>query len=154
MADSPTRPTQPVPGAGETPRCGAPLTAAAASACQAVPAAAAWPPPYSRTDWEAAVIAGHLPHTARLLAFVLAHLAGPAGRLPSGGGHQPDYLARMTRLPRRQTQLSLNTLERAGYITRPDIRTWGRDKLRPITLTIPAEAEAVRTEPPHPGGAA
>ncbi|WP_055527756.1 hypothetical protein [Streptomyces graminilatus] len=116
-------------------------------------APSAEPVPYDRARWEGAVLAGNLPYMARLVALVLAHLAGPLGELPAGGTHNAERLADLCRLPRKQTRISLNVLENTGHFRRPSIHTWeNRDVLRPITLTLPSAA--VRQEPPHPGGAA
>lgn len=114
------------------------------------PAGLAAPDTYDRTRWERAVLTGHLPHMARLLALLLAHLAGPDGQLPAGGPHNAERLAGLSGLPRKQTRISLNVLEKTGHFSRPSIHTWeDRDVLRPVTLTMPTAA--VRQEPPHPG---
>lgn len=110
------------------------------------------PSAYDRARWEAAVLAGDLPHTARLVALLLAHLAGTRGELPAGGMHNAERLADLCRLPRKQTRIPLNVLEKTGHFSRPSIHTWEeRDVLRPITLTMPPRT-GVRQEPPHPGG--
>jgi len=118
------------------------------------PAPAAGPAPYDRARWESAVLAGELPHQARLVALLLAHLAGPRGELPAGGAHNAERLAGLCRLPHKQAGISLNVLEKTGYFTRPSIHTWETpDVRRPITLTLPAAdaLDGVRTEPPHTG---
>lgn len=122
------------------------------SLARPTPSLLAAPDVYDRARWEAAVLVGDLPYTARLLALLLAHLAGTRGELPAGGPHNADRLAHLARLPRKQTRISLGALERAGHFRRPSIHTWEeRDVLRPITLTMPSAA--IRQEPPHPGEA-
>ncbi|MFM9563278.1 MULTISPECIES: hypothetical protein [Streptomyces] len=113
-------------------------------------APAAGPAPYDRARWEAAVLGSELPHQARLVALLLAHLAGPRGELPAGGAHNTDRLAGLGRLSRKQAGISFSVLEKRGYFTRPSIHTWETpDVRRPVTLTLPTDA--VRREPPHPG---
>ncbi|WP_329338549.1 hypothetical protein OG866_26985 [Streptomyces sp. NBC_00663] len=95
---------------------------------------------YDRHRWEAAVLASGLQRLGRHLALTLAHLAGPAGQLPAGGRHDAGHLASVLRLDAKRVRLTLTELEQAGWIHRPDIRTWEpRQMLRPITLTLPAD---------------
>jgi len=109
------------------------------------------PPAYDRARWGDAVLSGSLHPNARLLALVLAHLAGPSGSLPAGGSHGAQRLAPQAGISERLTRISLNVLENEGYLTRPDIHTWQPEELlRPITLTLPSRAGA-REEPPHTG---
>ena len=114
------------------------------------------PAGYDRDRWQAAVLNGGLHSNARLVALVLAHLAGPSGILPAGGAHSVGRLARQAQLAEQLVRISLNVLEAEGYFSRPDIHTWRpQDLLRPITLTLPSPSRAaVRQEPPHPGSAA
>jgi hypothetical protein len=105
--------------------------------------------PYDRHAWEQAVITGDLHANARVLAFVLAHLAGAAGHLPVGERQHADRLAVDAGLTPRLARISLEALITGGYILRPSIRGWDNRKgVRPITLTLPGGA---RTEPPHTG---
>lgn len=108
---------------------------------------------YDRHRWEEALLATELPHhAARVFGWGLAHLAGDTGRLAGGATHA-DRLAEALRLTGRQVRLSLQQLETAGLISRPDIHTWQpRHLMRPITLTLPAEATP-RQEPAHTGEA-
>ncbi|MEV6544419.1 hypothetical protein [Streptomyces sp. NPDC051665] len=114
------------------------------------PAALARPAGYDRHRWEEALLASGLPHdNAVLLGWALAHMAGDAGYLPAGTT-SADRLASRSRLNDRQVRFSLTQLDRAGLISRPDIRTWApKELVRPITLTLPASS--ARTEPPHTG---
>ncbi|MFJ9381915.1 hypothetical protein [Streptomyces sp. NPDC101455] len=116
----------------------------------ATPAALSRPAGYDRHRWEEALLASDMRHdNALLLGWALAHMAGTAGYLPAGTT-SADRLAGRSRLNARQVRLSLTQLDRAGLISRPDIRTWEpKELVRPITLTLPASS--ARTEPPHTG---
>lgn len=95
---------------------------------------------YDRHLWEAAVLASSLQRLGRQLALTLAHHAGASGQLPAGGRHDAGHLAADLRLDTKRTRQTLNELEQAGWIQRPDIHTWEpRQMLRPITLTFPAD---------------
>ena len=109
---------------------------------------------YDRHRWEKALLAVELPHyAARLLGWGLAHLAGDAGRLAAGATHA-ERLGQALRLTAMQVRMSLQQLENAGLISRPDIRTWQpTDLIRPITLTLPPVDATPRQEPAHTGEA-
>lgn len=139
--------------AARTERRGAPLTAAAAPACQApatTPApAAALPVVFGRVRWEQAVMSSGLHPFTRLTALVLAHYA-PGGVLPPGGIQNPGGLTKRTGLSAQRVRRCLNELQAAGLIARPSPEEWERrDTRRPITLTMPEAS--TRTEPPHSG---
>jgi hypothetical protein len=106
---------------------------------------------FDRDRWVSAVLYSNLTRHDRLLALVLAHHAGVLGELPAGGdAQQAGHLARDMRLDAKRVRDALKALELAGWIRRPDIRTWQRkDLIRPITLTIPSPA--AQTEPAHTG---
>ncbi|MFE6282458.1 hypothetical protein [Streptomyces sp. NPDC057877] len=154
MTDTPVRPI-PTPGDLTARRCGTPLAGAPAPVCQAPaePDAAATPL-YDRRRWERALLATRLPHqAARLLGWGLAHLADSSGYLPAGGPQNANLLGRTLRMSGKQVRMSLNQLEQAGLITRPDIHTWEpQDVVRPITLTLPAAP--ARPAPPSTAQAA
>lgn len=116
-------------------------------------AAARPAPPYSRSAWECAVMAGGLQVHARLLALVLAHHAGDSGHIPAGHVQDARNLAPETAMSGKVVRISLNFLMAEGYISRPSIHEWAEDRPRPITLTMPRQA-GMRREPPHPGDAA
>ncbi|MEU6491119.1 hypothetical protein ABZ890_12080 [Streptomyces sp. NPDC046984] len=107
-------------------------------------------PSFDRHRWEQTLLAVDLPHhSARVLGFGLAHLAGTSGYLAPGTAHA-DRLGDTFHLTGKQVRLSLRQLEDRGLITRPDIHTWQpQDLVRPVTLTIPTAP--ARTEPPHSG---
>ena len=105
---------------------------------------------YDRHRWEKALLAVALPHyAARLLGWGLAHLAGDTGRLATGATHA-ERLGQALRLSSRQVRMSLQQLENAGLISRPDICTWQpQDLVRPITLILPPVDATPRQEPAH-----
>lgn len=112
------------------------------------------PSTYDRNRWEEELLAAELPHyAARLLGWGLAHVVGPSGYMAAGTTNT-ERLGRKLRLSARQVRLSLQQLENAGLISRPDIRTWEpQEKVtRPITLTLPSARAARRQEPESPGG--
>jgi hypothetical protein len=130
-------------------RCGAPVVAAPAPACPAlardVELAA---PPYERTRWESEVLQRHLHRIDTLVAFVLAHYAGPGGVLAEDGIQRTDRMKQLTGLSSDSTRLALKNLQKAGLLWRPP--SSGRlstEAARPVTLTVPARRE----RPPHPG---
>lgn len=111
--------------------------------------------PYTRQDFERAVLLSDLHSHSRQVALTLSHCADPSGYLPEGGVQDADSLALMTGLSGKQIRLSLSYLLRRGYLTRPSIHSWYADRhvqrgVRPITLTVPPPA--ARTQPPHTGG--
>lgn len=134
--------TAPTPALLARPRPGPAAVAAAAART------------FDRHRWEEALVDARLPHhNALLLGWSLAHAANASGYLPSSITG-PGNLARRSRLNKAQVQLSVTQLERAGLIRRPDPHTWpDRHAPRPITLTVPDAAAAVRRVPPHTGAA-
>lgn len=118
--------------------------------------------PHNRHQWEQAVIASSLHHTAKHVALTLSHFAGDAGYLPAGGPQHGEEMAAATGHGGRWVRQALTQLEVYRLISRPNIHSWSADRgVRPITLTLPlaprplyAEDGAVRTEPGHPSPAA
>lgn len=92
--------------------------------------------PWDRAAYERAIYHSDLHPFARLLAFVMAHVAADTGVIPA---HQvPDIqrLARAAGFHVSRARVSFQCLEHTGWVTRPP---GGQPKaLRPIRLTIPA----------------
>ncbi|MFI1002019.1 MarR family transcriptional regulator [Streptomyces galbus] len=112
-------------------------------------------PMFDRHRWEQSVLQSGLSLAERSVALVLAHHAGLAGHLPTGGHHRLGRLAFEARVPKDTVRRALSRLQEQGFIERPDIHTWTSRHIWPITLTQPpAAAAAEGEEPPHTSEAA
>jgi hypothetical protein len=112
------------------------------------------PPRFNRHAWEEALLAtSELHHTAKLLAWSLAHLAPSSGQFQAGTSKDAGHLAVATRLTARQIRMGLRALDRAGLIVLAPGAVNGQEHAlaRAFTLTLPSAA--ARTEPAHTGGA-
>lgn len=136
-----------------TDRASRPAPKLAAAAIRVVAAAtpvAASSAPYDRTRWEQAVLGGNLHHVDRLVAFVLAHYAGPAGLLPQNGVQGAEQMARLTGLSSRSARQAVSNLAKRGLLVRPPLAEdhATTHTIRPITLTLPQPA--AERVPPSP----
>ncbi|MFF6825024.1 hypothetical protein [Streptomyces longwoodensis] len=123
---------------------------------------------FDRYGWTEAVLASQLRPGDRTVALVLAHHADAAGYLPPGGRHKLGRLAVQAGMSRDGVRRALAALQQAGFIERPDVSTWSRRVMYPVTLTlptgaggpgaaaavVPAAAAAEGEEPPHASEAA
>lgn len=135
--------SRPIPTPGDLAIAHRPPAAATRQVVTARPVDA---PPYDRHAWEQALYASELHPHDKLVAALLAHHAGPAGHLRPGGPQRPEQLARTAGVSANGARMALAALERDGYLTRPDIHSWTRRQVWPITLTLPPAKS--RTEPP------
>lgn len=131
----------PVPGG----HCTAPAPVPDTDTAAAVPVRAA----YDRHAWEAAVLASGMHRNTRIIAFVLAHLAGDAGYLPAGGAHSVGRLTHLARITPKQVRLALQQLTNWHYLERPDTRDWPAvHEVRPVSLTVPPRPAPEQADDP------